>query len=66
MNRIEELEREIEKLTPSELAAFREWFDRYDNELWDRQLDADAKNGKLERLAQDAIRDHQAGRSTEL
>ena len=37
-----------------------------DAELWDRQIEADAKNGKLGSLANRALRDHEAGDSTEL
>ena len=43
-----------------------EWFAQYDAEAWDRQMGADAKAGKLDALAERALRDHQAGRSTKL
>ena len=66
MSRVEQLERQIAELDPSELKALREWFERYDAELWDRQIESDTKSGKLSRLAERAIRDHEAGRSTEL
>jgi hypothetical protein len=66
MSRIEQLEKQIAELTPSELRALREWFDRYDADVWDRQIEADAKNGKLSRLVERALRDHEAGHSTKL
>jgi hypothetical protein len=44
----------------------RERFDEYDAELWDRQLEADAESGKLDALAERALRDHLAGRSSKL
>ena len=37
-----------------------------DAEAWDRQIEADAQNGKLARLAERALRDYEAGRSTKL
>lgn len=38
MTTIEKLERDIEKLNSTELAAFRQWFAKYDAEEWDRQI----------------------------
>lgn len=66
MSRLEQLEQQIVELDASELKALRAWFERYDAEVWDRQIESDAKSGKLARLAERALRDHQAGRSTEL
>ena len=66
MSRIEQLKQQIAALTPAELKAFREWFERYDAEVWDRQIEADARGGKLSRMAGRALNDHKAGRSTEL
>jgi hypothetical protein len=66
MSRLEQLEQQISELDPSELSALRAWFERYDSEVWDRQIESDANNGKLSQLAERAISDHQAGRSTEL
>jgi len=66
MNRVTELETQVEKLTPKELAAFRDWFAKYDADAWDQQFEADVKAGRLDRLAERARRDHAAGRSTRL
>lgn len=66
MDRVEQLERKIAELDPSELKALRTWFERYDADVWDRQIESDAKGGKLSRLAEQALRDHEAGRSTKL
>ena len=66
MSRVEQREKQIAELNPSELRAFREWLDRYDADMWDRQIEADAKSGKLASLVERALRDHDAGRSTRL
>ncbi len=66
MSRVEQLEKQIADLDPSELKALRDWLERYDADVWDRQIESDAKSGKLSRLADRALRDHEAGRSTEL
>ena len=66
MSRVEELEKQIAQLEPSELKALRLWFEEHDSETWDRQIESDSKSGKLSRFVGRAIRDHEAGRSTEL
>ena len=64
MSRIEQIEGEVKSLSPDELKVFRDWFARFDAEVWDDQIEADAKNGKLKSLADRALRDHESGRST--
>ena len=66
MGKVESIESRIQELTPEELATLREWFAIFDAEAWDRQLEADAKAGKLDALAERALQDHLAGRSTKL
>jgi len=66
MGKIQNLEEQIRALSPEEFARLREWFARFDAEAWDRQLEADAKAGKLDKLAERALRAHAAGQSTEL
>ena len=66
MSRLEQLEQQIAELDASELKALRAWFELYDAEVWDRQIESDAKSGKLRGLAERALSDHRAGRSTEL
>jgi hypothetical protein len=53
-------------MSPKELAQFREWFLQFDAAEWDSQIEADARRGKLDALAAQAIRDHQNGLSTKL
>jgi hypothetical protein len=64
MSKVKELESQIEALSAEELAAFREWFARFDAQAWDRQFEADVRAGKLDQMAAQALRDHAAGRST--
>ncbi|MEK7407664.1 MAG: hypothetical protein AAB225_21515 [Acidobacteriota bacterium] len=66
MGRVESIEGQIQELSPEELATLREWFAEHDAEAWDRQFEADVKAGKLDALAERALRDHLAGRSTKL
>jgi len=46
-------------LSTAELAAFRNWFREFDAEAWDRQIEEDAKSGKLVALANAALKAHQ-------
>jgi len=64
MSRVEQIEGEVQSLNADELRAFRDWFARFDADAWDVQIESDAKAGKLRALAERAIRDHEAGRST--
>ncbi|MGH9891853.1 MAG: hypothetical protein ACREA0_07710 [bacterium] len=66
MTKVEKLEGEIRKLSPVELSSFREWFAAFDAAAWDRQIEEDAKAGKLDPLADAALADHRAGRSRKL
>jgi hypothetical protein len=66
MGKVETIETQVKGLSADELARFRAWFAEFDGELWDRQLEADAQAGKLDALAEKALRDHQSGHSTKL
>ena len=66
MSKIETIEQEIKTLSLMELAAFRSWFRQFDAEAWDRQIEEDANNGKLDSLANAALKSLQSGDCTEL
>lgn len=66
MEKVKKIEREVQELSPEELASFRQWFAAFDAEAWDRQFEADVRAGKLDALAERALRDHAAGKSTKL
>jgi hypothetical protein len=50
MSEVEELESRIRSLPPESLAQLREWFYEFDEELWDRQIEADLKAGKFDKV----------------
>ena len=66
MSKVENLEKQVQQLSQEELAEFRRWFAEFDAQLWDRQFEADVKAGRLDKLAEKALREHAAGRSTKL
>ena len=61
MSRVEKIENQIKELSPDELAALRDWFADFDADAWDRQMEADINAGKLDSLAERALRDHEPG-----
>lgn len=66
MSRVERIEHDVQRLSAEELRAFRDWFARFDADLWDAQIEADASSGRLKALADRALKDHESGRSTPL
>jgi len=66
MSKIEQIEREVRALTPQEFASFRTWFAEFDAGVWDAQIEQDAASGKLDSLAEQALKDHQNGNSSGL
>jgi hypothetical protein len=66
MTRLEQIEKSVAELSPEELKAFAAWFEALQADMWDRQMEADAKAGRLDRLAEQALADHRAGRTRPL
>ena len=63
---LEELEKTISHLPPDELAKFREWFLDFDAAQFDKLIETDANDGRLDSLAGAALKDHAAGKSKPL
>jgi hypothetical protein len=66
MSTVEEIERAVRELPPEELALFRAWFAEFDASVWDRQIEADIAAGRLDALAEEALKDLREGRCTDL
>ena len=66
MTRVESLEQQVQTLSPDELAKFRAWFLAFDWAAWDEQLELDVRAGRLDALADQALRDHASGKTTPL
>jgi hypothetical protein len=54
MTKIEELEMAVTSLPEEDYSRFRQWFLDRDWEKWDREIEADVENGKLDFLLQEA------------
>lgn len=66
MMTIEEIEKAVAKLPPRELAQFRAWFEAFEAARFDERIERDARSGKLDRLAEEALSDYAEGRAREL
>ena len=66
MSTVKDIEVAVSKLSPEELSTFRRWFEEFDAEAWDRQFEQDVAGGRLDALADEALRDLREGRATDL
>jgi hypothetical protein len=61
MSTIEQIETAILTLAPDEFQQLRQWFADVDYQRWDKQLEQDVADGKLNALAAEAIAEFKAG-----
>jgi hypothetical protein len=66
MSILEDIEKAVAELPPDQLAQFRAWFEEFEAARFDERIERDAKAGKLDQLADQAIADFRAGRTREL
>jgi hypothetical protein len=66
MTTVAQISGAIRRLPKRDLAKFRKWFVEYDAAAWDRQFAQDVADGRLDRLAREALKDLRAGRTTDL
>lgn len=66
MTKLDRIEHDVQSLSPEELAAFRKWFQSYDAALWDQKVERDANTGKLDKLRDEALTEHDAQRTREI
>lgn len=63
MTKLEKIEESVAALSNEDLKNFAAWFDEL---RWERQFEADVKAGKLDKLAEQALADFDAGRTRPL
>jgi hypothetical protein len=62
---VEDIEKAVATLSPEQLAQFRAWFEQFDAARFDEKIERDATDGKLDRLADQALDDLLTGRARE-
>ena len=65
-NQLKEIETAISQLSPQDLTEFRRWFAEFDAEAWDQQFETDVTTGKLDELAEKALKHLREGNCTDL
>jgi dsDNA-specific endonuclease/ATPase MutS2 len=64
MSTVLEIENAIQKLKPKEIHEVADWLQELREELWDKQIDADAKAGRLDKMIAKAKAGYRAGKAT--
>jgi len=66
MSSVKDIESAVCKLSREELSSFRTWFADFDADVWDKQFEQNVKVGRLDSLAEEALRDLDEGRCTDV
>ena len=59
---VQEIETAITQLPTPDLSRLAAWFEKYQADSWDKQIEADALAGRLDALGAEADADFEAGR----
>jgi hypothetical protein len=62
----QELEEAIRQLPYDEFRRLAQWIDEYRADVWDRQIEADVRAGRLDKAGESADADFDAGHCTPL
>jgi hypothetical protein len=54
---------QVQKLSPAEVFELGRWLRESEAELWDQQIEADIRSGKLDKLGQEALEELRAGQT---
>ena len=54
---ITEIESAIKNLRPDEFSELSEWFEKFEAEVWEKQIEEDLRSGKLQALIDEAEED---------
>ena len=59
---VTEIESAIEKLPPNEVSKLSKWLEEFEAHIWDKQIERDLQNGKLQDLIEEAEKDFVEGK----
>ncbi len=66
MTTVAEIQAAVQALAERDFEAFSSWFEQYEEERWDRQIERDQKSPALRSLIEKARADFEAGKCTPL
>jgi len=64
MSTVQEIERAIEQLPREEAFLLADWISSRISKEWDQEIEEDIKAGRLDQLAQEAVSEYRAGRTS--
>lgn len=59
MQKVEQIEQQIQQLSPTEFAELREWLLAKDWKAWGAQIEIDSRSDRLDNLPDDPSHSHQ-------
>jgi hypothetical protein len=63
---VQEIETAITRLPRAQVAELAAWFEEFHAQLWNNQIEQDARDGRLDSLLDETKRDFDAGRCESL
>lgn len=63
---VQTIEDAIQQLPEPDLAELQRWFSEFYGNIWDKKIERDAEDGKLDALAAEALAEYHSGLVTEL
>jgi hypothetical protein len=66
MTTVQEIEKAVRRLPERDLDSFRSWFEEFDARAWDKQFEHDIQSGRLDALADQAVKDLKTKRCARL
>ena len=60
MSTVTEIEDALRALPVDQARSIADWLQDYLEDQWDKQIERDARAGKLDKLAANALKDHQS------
>lgn len=66
MESIDKIKSAITHLPDKEFDTFVDWFEKFEEERWDKELEKDITEGKLDNLADEALNEFDSEKCSEL
>ena len=66
MSIVKEIEEAITQLSPDDYKSFRVWFEEFENQQWVSEFEKDVESGRLDSIAQEALKEYEAGNCSDL
>jgi hypothetical protein len=66
MSTVKEIEEAISHLSPDDFKTFRAWFEEYENQQWDSEFEKDIESGRFDNIAEEALKEFEAGNHSDL